>query len=56
MAEIIWGTDFRKKAKKFDTPEMVKLAKEVMGLVESANDRTIYESSLGYLAPESDPA
>jgi hypothetical protein len=54
MDNVIWGVDFRKK--RFDNEEMVQLAKEVMGLIETRDDRTIYESSLGFIAPENDPA
>jgi len=55
MGDLI-AVDFRNKRKKPEPEqpeELVRLAKEVMGL---ATEQPFYESSLGYVAPLDDPA
>lgn len=52
MGEVIWQVDFRKKRDE----EIRKQAENLLRMIECAHDQAIYESSLGFIAPEHDPA
>lgn len=58
MGEVL-AVDFKRKKSLGKVPErteqeeLTRLAKEVMGLV---TEQPMYESSLGFISPEKDPA
>ena len=55
-AEVIYGVDFKAK-KRIPEPTLSDIEAEIaVALWGFPPDATIYESSLGYVAPEKDPA
>ena len=55
-AEVIYGVDFKAK-KRIPEPALSDIEAEIaVALWGFPPDATIYESSLGYVAPEKDPA